>query len=144
MVRTLYAKATKTIAAIGKPKYTSHQLIIVFTDDNNVFQVVGAEDKRRLEIEKGVKVVSTAVALLQEALPLFNRILNVDDVTRCNGLYFIDHQVKYEIVRICFHNLLAVPGARSVKDSLENNGFIIIPVSEHPLKEKLIPKIGRP
>lgn len=144
MVKALLAKAKGSIKAIGKPKYTSHQLLIVFTDDSNVFHVIGAKEESRLEIAKGEKVVPSAVSLLKEALPLFNRILNVEDVKRCNGLNFIDHQVKYEIVRICFHNLLTLPGAPSVKDSLTNNGFTIIPVHEHRLKDKLIPKIGRP
>jgi hypothetical protein len=144
MVKALYAKAKGSIASIVKPKYTSHQLAIVFTDDHNVFQLILAKDESRLEIAKGAKVVPSAVSLLKEALPLFNRILNVDDVRRCNGLNFIDHQVKYEIVRICFHNLLTLPGAPSVNDSLTNNGFTIVPVHEHRLKDKLIPKIGRP
>ena len=147
MVKRALAKAAETIAglaSIGKPKFNERRLIIVFTDKKKGTCILGVKDESRLRLEKGKKAIPATVAILRTALPAFNRIMNVDDVTRCNREHFISNHVEYEVVRVDFSNTLGVRGAANALKCLEEHDFVIVPLADHPFRKKLEPIVGRP
>lgn len=147
MVKRALAKAAETIAglkSIGKAKFEERRLIIVFTDKKKGTCILGAKDASRFKIEKGKKAIPATVTILRTALPAFNQIMNVDDVTRCNREHFISNHVEYEVVRVDFSNTLGTRGAVNALKCLEEHGFVIIPLADHPHRKKLEPIVGRP
>ena len=133
-----------------KPKH-ERRLLIYFTSKQGVTIILGEEEKpnepSRFLVEKDQKVRYAVQALIRQAIPYFTE-LDMEElknvITRGNPERFVLDGIELDLVRVGIYQVTGIPDAVDPEDLLIESGFILIPLSEHPRKKILLPKIGRP
>lgn len=143
----------EVVKAVKSKPQKERRLLIYFTNKHGQTIILGEEKKlkkpgepdepSRFAIEKGQKVRLAVQALLRKAMPCFHE-LDMELITRGNVEHFFDNHIEYDLVKINIYDVIGIPKGANPEDLLSQCGFILIPLSEHHLKDRLIPKIGRP
>jgi hypothetical protein len=154
MVKRALKKVTAGIAQVVEMvkvnQKRERRLLIYFTDKKGQIKILGEEKApdgpSRFVIEKNQKVRLAVQALIRQAMPCFHELdMELEKVIgRGNIERFVHNHVEYDLVRIGIDQVIGVSDDEDPEELLIKSGFTIIPLSEHPRKDKLIPKIGRP
>jgi hypothetical protein len=150
--KALQAGIAQVVEMVKVKQERERRLLIYFTDKEGQKKILGEEkapdEPSRFLVEKDQKVKLVVQALIRQAMPCFTELdmeLQLEKViTRGNPERFVLDGIELDLVRIGIDQVIGIPDDVDTEDLLIKSGFILIPLSEHPRKEKLIPKIGRP